>query len=676
MATPRRSKPPAPRGPSRAAKKPAAAPPAEPTAPVAGPFDDLSREDLIELLAADDGGRSRISFVGKANARRIARKVRPRVLRPVKALSAGIPEEQARNQLIEGDNLQAMATLYRERSQVDLILTDPPYNTGGDWRYNDRWDEDPNDPGLGELVAGDEVGRHTKWMKFMWPRLQMMKAMLKPGGVLAICIDQRELFRLGQMLDELFGEHNRLAILNWQKSYSPRSDKRHVAAATEYILVYARDEEKTKTGLLPRTEVMDARYSSPDNDRRWKGGDLSAKKAKRNQGMVYAIQSPFTGDLHYPPPGSCWRLAQRELQRALEQWGPKYKAVVLDDDVERAGLIGVTVEELLPAKALMLSEPLAEAAEKAEKLLAEGSWPRVFFGGDGAGRPQLKVYLEDVKQGKVATTWWADEDYTPPEEYGSISWQHTESGHSQTGVSELDAILGDRHGFETVKPLQLFRKVVQLWCPSDGLVLDPFAGSGTTGHAVLEMNQVLGATRRFILIEQGRPEKGDSYARTLTAQRLARVISGDRAKGRAEPLEGGFSFSTLAKKVDAATLLRMERDEMVDTVIASHFDATRRRGSGLIPVDGAWRYLVARSTDSEGFFLVWDGPDANTDLTRSVYGDIAREAKAADLKAPYHVYARLHRYQTGTVRFYQIPDRILADFGLDLRDEPFAELGE
>ncbi len=115
---------------------------------------------------------------------------------------------------------------------------------------------------------------------------------------------------------------------------------------------------------------------------------------------------------------------------------------------------------------------------------------------------------------------------------------------------------------------------------------------------------------------------------------------------------------------------------MVDTVIASHFDATRRRGSGLIPVDGAWRYLVARSTEDEGFFLVWDGPDANTDLTRSVYRDIAREAKAADLKAPYHVYARLHRYQTGTVRFYQIPDRILADFGLDLRDEPFAELGE
>lgn len=73
----------------------------------------------------------------------------------------------------------------------------------------------------------------------MYPRLQMMRAMFKPSGVLAICIDSRELFHLGQMLDELFGEENRLAIINWQKSYSPRSDNRHVSTATEYVLVYA-----------------------------------------------------------------------------------------------------------------------------------------------------------------------------------------------------------------------------------------------------------------------------------------------------------------------------------------------------------------------------------------------------------------------------------------------------
>lgn len=550
------------------------------------------------------------------------------------------------------------------------------------FRYNDKWDEDPNDPGIGEFVPLDDGARHTKWMRFMYPRLQIMREMLRPGGVLAICIDHRELFRLGQMLDELFGENNRLAVINWQKSYSPRNDNRHVSTATEYVLVYARDESKAKTNLLPRTDEMDARYASADGDPRlWKSGDLTAKKAKRNQGMVYAIQSPFTGELHYPPPGSCWRPAQRELLATLCKWGTRYELKSLKDDERRAEIIGLPVDEIQPAKALVLAKPTKQARKAAEKTLSKGSWPRVYFGKDGLGRPQQKNFLEEVKQGKVPLTYWADEDYGSPQVLDAVSWAHQESGHSQTGISELDAILGDNHRFETVKPLKLFKKILQLWCPPKGLVLDPFGGSGTTAHAVLEQNEVSGASRRFILIEQGRPERGDSYARSLLAERLGRVISGDWVNGKGEPVSGGFTFLSLGKKVDANALLQMERGEMVDTVIASHFDSTRRRGDQLVRVEPArgrqYRYLVAKNADGEGFFLVWDGANKNTDFTEAVYEVCAEEAATAGLKAfPYHVYARLYRYQTDGVRFYQIPDRILADFGVDLKSEPFAEAAE
>jgi adenine-specific DNA-methyltransferase len=187
-------------------------------------------------------------------------------MRAIKKYSAGLPEEQARNIVIEGDNLQALATLYRERGQVDLIIADPPYNTGNDFRYNDKWDDDPNDRGLGEIAGVEDRARHTKWMKFMWPRLQMMKTMLKPGGVLAICIDQRELFRLGQMLDELFREQNRIAIINWQRSYTRTNDATHVATTTEYVLVYARDVDKAHTGLLPRSSDGAQEDTMPDSD--------------------------------------------------------------------------------------------------------------------------------------------------------------------------------------------------------------------------------------------------------------------------------------------------------------------------------------------------------------------------------------------------------------------------
>lgn len=634
----------------------------------------LTKDELIEMLMERADAGVKVTFPGKARARRIARRVRPRVQRTVAKYSVGTESEQARNLVIEGDNLQALVTLYRERGQVDLILTDPPYNTGNDFRYNDKWDEDPNDPGIGDLVALDDRARHTKWMKFMYPRLQIMHTMLKPGGVLAICIDHRELFHLGQMLDELFHEKNRLALINWQKSYSPRSDKDHVSTATEYVLVYAKDEERAKTRLLPRSEEMDSRYQTRDSDpRKWKSGDLSAGKAATNQPMVYAIQSPFTGELHYPPENRCWSMAQREIKRVLSQWGVDYVERDLADDSERARIAGVPVRSIKPhVKALMVKGSLRTAKAKAKAVLKTGPWPVVYFGVSGTGRPQHKRYLEDVKAGLVPMTYWADDDHDFPAALGTVSWPHAQSGHSQTGIDELSAVVGRDHAFRTAKPLRLFEKVIQLWCPPNGLVLDPFAGSGTTGHAVLGSNHVTASERRFILIEQGAPERGDSYARSLTANRLRRVVTGDWKDGKGSPLGGGFCYRQLTKQVDSAALLQMEREEMVDTVIASYFDSSRRRGGSLerYPEDG-YSYLVANNADEEGFYLVWDGPDQNTDLTEGVYEACVEEGNRAGLKPLYHVYARLNLFSTEGVRFYQIPDRILADFGLDVRTESY-----
>ena len=86
--------------------------------------------------------------------------------------------------------------------------------------------------------------------------------------------------------------------------------------------------------------------------------------------------------------------------------------------------------------------------------------------------------------------------------------------------------MGAGHGFETAKPLKLFNKIIQLWCPPNGLVLDPFAGSGTTGNAVLQLNKETGTNRSFILIEQGNTENGDDYCRTLLQKRLQAAITG------------------------------------------------------------------------------------------------------------------------------------------------------
>jgi adenine-specific DNA-methyltransferase len=638
-------------------------------------LESLPVEQLIEMIREKTGAGVNLSFPGKVLARQMGRKVRPRVQKTSSRLSFGDERGRARNLILEGDNLQALASLYRERGQIDMILTDPPYNTGSDFRYSDKWDKDPNDPDLGEFVGSDDPAKHTKWMKFMYPRLQLMQSMLKPSGVLAICIDSRELFHLGQMLDELFGEENRLAIINWQKSYSPRSDNRHVSTATEYVLVYAKNEKVARTGLQARTAAMDARYGNPDGDLRlWKGENFSGPKALTHQGMVYGIQSPFTGEVSYPPSGKCWRSPQTDVLKWLREWGVEYELRTIDDAKDRSEIVGVPQTEVRQVKAVMLKTGLADAKKMSAKRLAEGNWPKIVFGLDGTGRPQQKKYLEDVKQGRVPMTYWADEELESPEFLGDVSWDHEESGHSQTGVNELTSVVGKGHGFETVKPMDLISKLIQIWCPPSGTVLDPFAGSGTTAHAVLALNHAQGADRRFILIEQGRPENGDSYAKTLTVDRVTRAVTGDWKSKPHAACGGGFTFKTLDKRVDRDTLLLMERDEMVDTVIASH-SSSRRKGYSIVPMleDEPYKYLVAKNGDGEGIYLVWAGADSNTDLTEEVYEDIVDEGDAAGLSKTYHVYSRLNLLVTDDVVWYQIPDRILQDFGLDIRTDAFTE---
>lgn len=658
------------------------------------PLELLDRDDLVKMIKNMMHGGIVLNFHGKRSAQEIDKKVRPRQTLIKKELSVGSPEEQSRNMIIEGENLQAMVTLYKERGQVDLILTDPPYNTGQTFRYNDRWDTDPNDPDLGQIVKLEDGSRHTKWMKAMLPRLNMMKAMLKPSGVLAICIDDNELFHLGMMLNEIFGEENRIAIINWQKSYSPKNDSKHVSTATEYVLVYAKDKSLARTGLEDRTEGMNKKYKNPDNDPDgdWRSSDSTVSTPSQKD--RYAIQSPFTGELHYP--GSrAWGNPKKSIKEALEQWGSKYAEVDLLDGRPKALLIkgspkpSVINPEILDNNPVVScievteSEIVVAARKKAEKVLHEGVWPFLFFGDTGLGRPAVKRHLNRVKKGKVPLTYWAADEYDEILEIGSQSWEHQESGHSQSGINELNAIVGKGHGFDTVKPLKLIKKIIQLWCPPNGLVLDPYAGSGTTGHAVLELNNEAATNRRFILIEQGSPERGDKYARSLTQERLRRAITGERTdangavKTLAQPLSGGFQFRLLTKKIDSKTVLSMKKDELIDLVITSHWENGRRGGSGLIRVEeNDYKYLVGCNEHSEGYFLIWNGGDTVGQLEQSNFSTVVQEAKKANLKPPYHVYARYEVYQSRNVVFYKIPDKILAHLGLNENSDPFNEEGE
>jgi adenine-specific DNA-methyltransferase len=529
-------------------------------------IEKLDRDDLERLVRSFLSNGVALNFHGKRTAMEIAKRVRPRIMRREPRLHVGSAKLQARNLLIEGENLQAMVTLYKFRGHIDLILTDPPYNTGQFFRYNDRWDMDPNDPDLGTIVPWEDGSRHTKWIKAMMPRLQMMKAMLKPSGVIAICIDDNELFHLGMMLDEVFGEENRLAIINWQKT-TVKNNTKHVAGTTEYVLVYAKDVALARTGLLDRSDKANARFGNPDKDPNgdWKQGDLTGTGADSHRTALYAIQSAFDGELHYPGENRCWANEKRRMKEWLNAWGPEYVERDLSDGRTKALVIKDAPvpddREFGPDNLV-----LRRARKLAEERLNAGAWPRLYFGMKGTAKPMAKVYFSEIKAGAVPTTFWVDE-HVEPVELGAVSWSSTETGRTREGLEELDHIVGPGHNFTTVKPLNLFRKIIQISCPPEGIVMDPYAGSGTTGHAVLELNSEADANRRFILVEQGAPDNGDKYARTLTWQRLSNAITGRRPnEEREEALGGGFEYRLLTKTIDARTVMSMKRDELIDVV--------------------------------------------------------------------------------------------------------------
>ncbi|PZP68293.1 MAG: hypothetical protein DI592_23150, partial [Stenotrophomonas maltophilia] len=225
-------------------------------------------------------------------------------------------------------------------------------------------------------------------------------------------------------------------------------------------------------------------------------------------------------------------------------------------------------------------------------------------------------------------TYWADESFDAIDDLGSTSWDHEQSGHSQSGLKELGAVVGKDHGFTTVKPLKLFKKIIQIWCRKDGIVLDPFAGSGTTGHAVLELNKEVAATRRFIMIEQGNDEKGDHYAKTLTADRIKRAITGKWKSGEREGLGGGFRYFSLKReKVDANAVNALAREEMMDLLLVSYWDRNDKAKSYLRRLAaGDHKHLFAVNSRNEGFFVPAD------EIARTLAG-MLDEARAMGVKA-------------------------------------------
>lgn len=440
-------------------------------------------------------------------------------------------DENAENMIIHGDNLEALkALLPKYEGKIKCIYIDPPYNTGNEgWVYNDNVNDLKIKKWLGEVVGkeGDDLSRHDKWLCMMYPRLRLLQKLLADDGVIFISIDDNELFNLKLVCDEIFGANCFVSNISWQRTYSTRNDSKGIVNEVEHIIVYS-NITNWKPNKLPRTEKMNSIYKNPDGDDQvWTSDNPFAPGASTHQGMVYAIQHPFTGKMIYPANGRCWTFSQDQMLDFMNEWCP-YKLADIDDAERRAVVCGVATDEIREGVlAIVLEKSVEESAMAAKAVYDRGRWPKFYFTSGGKGGIRRKTYLSNVG-GKLPTNFWP----------------YSETGHTDEAKKEILSLFEGRAKFDTPKPTRLIERVLQIATDEDSIILDSFAGSGTTAHAVLNANKADGGNRRFILIEM------ENYADTITAERVKRVINGyGEGKKAIEGTGGGFGYYELGEKL-------------------------------------------------------------------------------------------------------------------------------
>ena len=407
------------------------------------------------------------------------------------------------NLYIEGDNLEVLKLLQETYlGKVKMIYIDPPYNTGNDFVYEDdfaqstdeylansgQFDEEGN-----RLVTNTESnGRfHTDWLNMIYPRLKLAKDLLAEDGVIFVSIDDGECANLIKVCNDVFGEDCFVADISWQRTYAPRNDSKGIVREVEHLIAFSK-AMAWMPNYLPRTEGMDSKYKNPDDDiMPWRSSDAFASGAITHQGMVYAIQHPFTGQMLYPYVDAHWRYKQDQMLEIMRGWCD-YELRDIHDEEQRAAVCGVSKEEVRAGvKAIVLSKSLEESREKATAVYKRGQWPRFFFTKEGQGGIARKTYLENVG-GRLPTNFWP----------------HSETGHTDEAKKEVKALFDGAAPFDTPKPVRLIDRMLTIATEKDSLVLDFFSGSATTAHAVMKKNAEDGGKRKFIMVQL--PEKSAS----------------------------------------------------------------------------------------------------------------------------------------------------------------------
>lgn len=432
-------------------------------------FDRL-RESLGENV---DVRPDRYSFTwaGKRNAIQIVQMPTRATLVPIK--DASVNFDSSENFFLEGDNLEVLKLLHKPYfGKVKMIYIDPPYNTGNDFVYQDNY-ADPLENYLkmsgqkdaeGNILTSnpETSGRyHSTWLSMMYPRLFLARQLLSDDGVIFVSIDDNEVYNLRMIMNEVFGEENFLAQITVLTNPKGRVLREHFARSHDYLLVYCRNSAESELSIEKSEQEINKQY--PEKD---KGGRYRLLELRNTHRRFGRFNRP---NLYYPllidSKDETVHISQKEskLIKVYPNW---------EDGFEGCWTWGKE-----------------KADREKEKLVAKsvnGNWKvfRKAYSTDEAG--------ETVR--KKLQTIWLDKEY-----------------NTEKGQATFDELIPGGV-FQSPKPIGLIKTLLLLSNDPDATVLDFFAGSCSTAHAILELNREDGGDRRFIMVQLPEPTPKDSAA--------------------------------------------------------------------------------------------------------------------------------------------------------------------
>ena len=531
------------------------------------------------------------------------------------------------NMIIHGDNLDALkALLPRFEGRVKCIYIDPPYNTGNEgWVYNDNVNDPKIRKWLGEVVGkeGEDLSRHDKWLCMMYPRLRLLQKLLAEDGCLAISIGYQEINNLMIICKEIFGARQIMATTVKTSGGKPSGS---FNVTHEYIVFILPEGFKANSSSLSVNEDSSPYHSMT----------LASFYQEQRPNQVYPIYVDKDGLIV-----SCGKSLQEMIDKG-EYTGDK-KSYIYDYEhaPEDTTAVWPVSNKGLPCVWRQIAESTMKDWEKGfirvipqKSKKTKNKWVIQFLS-DGIKKKitagEFKCRPTSEKCPTLEIMDYQTSGVTIP-----TMWDHKDF-YTTRGTDQIENLLGKKTAFNYAKPVDLVKEIIVRVSDKDSIVLDSFAGSGTTAHAVLNMNKQDGGHRRFILVET------ENYAEDITAERVRRVITGyGEGKKAVEGTGGGFSFYELG----APLMIDGNLNPGVPEARIREYVYYTETKLPMPPVSEAEPHLLGVHNRAAYYFYYL--PDAVTTLNEAFLRTIKTDADS------YMIYADINALDEATMKRHHI----------------------